>query len=235
MIALGINIDHIATVRQARKGIEPDPVHAAFIAEQHGADLITVHLREDRRHIQFRDLELLKEIVQTKINLEMAATPEMIAIAKQIKPYTVTIVPEKREEVTTEGGLIITNEVKEAMEQLKQANIEVSLFLEADVETIKLAHKYGADAVELHTGKYAADFHAGAYEEELKRLLKAAKAIKSTGMRVVAGHGLNYKNIYPLLGLEIFTEYNIGHSIVSRALFTGFAEAVSEMKRIINK
>lgn len=235
MIALGINIDHIATVRQARQGIEPDPVQGAFIAEQSGADQITVHLREDRRHIQFRDVQLLKEVVQTKLNLEMAPIPEMVTIAKQIKPHTVTLVPEKREEITTEGGLSITNEVKEVMEQLKQANIEVSLFIEADLDMIKLANKYGADAIELHTGKYASDFQAGNYEEELKRLHKAAKAIKAAGMRVVAGHGLNYKNIYPLLELDIFTEYNIGHSIISRALFTGLAEAVTEMKQIINK
>lgn len=235
MIALGVNIDHIATIRQARKGIEPDPVYGAYIAEINGADQITVHLREDRRHIQFRDVQILKETVQSKLNLEMAAIPEMVTIAKQIKPDTVTLVPEKREEVTTEGGLLITNEVKEVVAQLKEANIEVSLFIEADLDMIKLAGKCGADAVELHTGKYAEKYQEDNYEEELKRLLKGAKAIKSAGMRVVAGHGLNYKNIFPLLELDIFTEYNIGHSIISRAVFTGLAEAVSQMKNIINK
>ena len=234
MIALGVNIDHIATIRQARKGIEPDPIYGAFIAEQSGADQITVHLREDRRHIQFRDVQILKEVVQTKFNLEMAPIPEMVTIAKQIKPETVTLVPEKREEITTEGGLAITNEVKEAMEQLKAAHIEVSLFIEPDLDMIKLAAKYGADAVELHTGRYAEKFQEGNYEEEIKILYKAAKAIKSAGMRVVAGHGLNYKNIYPLLELAIFTEYNIGHSIISKAVFSGLANAVSEMKKIIN-
>lgn len=234
MIALGVNIDHIATIRQARKGIEPDPVHGSFIAEQCGADQITVHLREDRRHIQFRDLQILKEVVQTKLNLEMAPIPEMITIAKQIKPDTVTLVPEKREEITTEGGLLITNEVKEVIEQLNQAKIEVSLFIEPDVEMIKLAAKYGAGAVELHTGKYAEKFQENNYDEELKKLHKAAKAIKSAGMRVVAGHGLNYKNIYPLLELDIFTEYNIGHSIIARAVFTGLSSAVTEMKSILN-
>lgn len=235
MIALGVNIDHIATIRQARKGIEPDPVYGAYIAEINGADQITVHLREDRRHIQFRDVQILKETVQSKLNLEMAAIPEMVTIAKQIKPDTVTLVPEKREEVTTEGGLLITNEVKEVVAQLKEANIEVSLFIEADLDMIKLAGKCGADAVELHTGKYAEKYQEDNYEEELKRLIKGAKAIKSAGMRVVAGHGLNYKNIFPLLELDIFTEYNIGHSIISRAVFTGLAEAVSQMKNIINK
>lgn len=234
MIALGVNIDHIATIRQARKGIEPDPVYGAYIAEQNGADQITVHLREDRRHIQFRDVQLLKETVQTKLNLEMAPIAEMVTIAKQIKPDTVTLVPEKREEITTEGGLLITNEVKEVVAQLKEANIEVSLFIEADLDMIKLASKCGADAVELHTGKFAEKFQECNYEEELKRLHKGAKAIKSAGMRVVAGHGLNYKNIYPLLELDVFTEYNIGHSVISRSVFTGLAEAVSEMKNIIN-
>ncbi len=234
MIALGVNIDHIATVRQARRGIEPDPVHGAYIAELNGADQITVHLREDRRHIQFRDVQILRETVQTKLNLEMAPIPEMVTIAKQIKPDTVTLVPEKREEVTTEGGLLITNEVKEVVAQLKEANIEVSLFIEADLDMIKLAAKCSADAVELHTGKYAEKFQEGDYDDELKRLLKGAKAIKSAGMRVVAGHGLNYKNIYPLLELDIFTEYNIGHSIISRSIFTGLAEAVNQMKKIIN-
>ena len=234
MIALGVNIDHIATVRQARMGVEPDPVYGAFIAEQNGADQITVHLREDRRHIQYRDVQILKDTVQTKLNLEMAPIAEMITIAKQLKPDTVTLVPEKRQEITTEGGLSITNEVRDAVKELKEAGIEVSLFIEPDIELIKLAHKCGSDAVELHTGKYAEMFESDNYEEELKRLLKGAKAIKSAGMRVVAGHGLNYKNIYPLLELNIFTEYNIGHSIIARSIFSGLAESVKTMKSIIN-
>ncbi len=235
MIALGVNIDHIATIRQARMGVEPDPIYGAFIAEQNGADQITVHLREDRRHIQERDVQILRKTIQTKLNLEMAPIPEMVTIAKNLLPDTVTLVPEKRQEITTEGGLVITSEVKESVQALKEAGIEVSLFIEPDPEQIKLAAKCGADAVELHTGRYCQLFLEDRHEEELKRLMKGAKLIKSSGMRVVAGHGINYKNIYPLLELEIFTEYNIGHSIISRAVFSGLAESVKTMKNIINK
>ncbi len=236
MIALGVNIDHVATIRQARKGIEPEPIFAVQIAEQAGADQITVHLREDRRHIQYRDVKLLRELIQTKLNLEMASTVEMVAIAKEIKPDTVTFVPEKREEVTTEGGLNLEKPgLDKVIKDLKDAGIEVSLFIEPDVNMIKLGDKLGADAIEIHTGAYANAKTDREIENELQRIKKGAKTIKSCGMRCVAGHGINYKNIYPLLEMGLFEEYNIGHSIISRAVFTGLKEAVSEMKSIINQ
>ena len=234
MITLGVNIDHVATLRQARMGIEPEPVHAALIAEQAGADQITVHLREDRRHIQQRDVEILRQTIQTKLNLEMAASPEMITIAKVIKPDIVTLVPERRQELTTEGGLNITN-LQGKIEELKSAGIEVSVFIEADPDMIKLADKYQCDAVEIHTGKYANLKIPDEIDDELKRIQKACKMIRSARMRVVAGHGLNYKNITPLKDLSIIEEFNIGHSIISRAVFYGLFEAVSTMKKLINK
>ncbi|MCD4820434.1 MAG: pyridoxine 5'-phosphate synthase [Candidatus Cloacimonetes bacterium] len=234
MADLGINIDHVATIRQARMGIEPEPLYAASIAEQSGADQITVHLREDRRHIQLRDVKLLRQTIQTKLNLEMAATPEMISIAKTLKPDTVTLVPEKREELTTEGGLLLTRDMESSIKELKDAGIEVSVFIEPDLEMIKLADKIGADAVEIHTGKYANLTDANEIEEELKKIKKAAKLIKTAGMRIVAGHGLNYHNIHHLVKMEIFEEYNIGHSIIARAVFSGLAESVKLMKNLIN-
>ncbi len=234
MPELGINIDHFATLRQARMGIEPDPVHAAFIAEQSGADQITIHLREDRRHIQLRDLNLLRQTVQTRLNLEMAATDEMIVIAKTVKPDTVTLVPERREELTTEGGLNLEpDSLRGKIKELKDAGIEVSVFIEPETEMIKLADRYGADAVEMHTGRYANLTDREDIRKEIQRIEKGAKLIRTAGMRIVAGHGLNYHNIGALVDLGIIQEYNIGHSIVSRALFTGFAEAVREMKRLI--
>ncbi len=234
MADLGVNIDHIATLRQARLGIEPDPVYAAAIAEQNGADQITVHLREDRRHIQLRDLKILRQTVQTRLNLEMAPNSEMVSIAKSVSVDTVTLVPENRKELTTEGGLHLTVEYVPLIEELKEAGIEVSVFIEPDIEMIKLADKLGADAVEIHTGRYANLVLKSEIEEELKRIKKAAKLIKTAGMRIVAGHGLNYHNIKPLVDMNIFQEYNIGHSIVSRAVFTGLAEAVATMKRLIS-
>ncbi|MBN2830219.1 MAG: pyridoxine 5'-phosphate synthase [Candidatus Cloacimonetes bacterium] len=236
MIALGINIDHIATLRQARQGIEPEPVLAALLAEQAGADQITVHLREDRRHIQYRDVQLLRSIIQTKLNLEMAPTAEMVTIAKELKPDTVTLVPEKREEITTEGGLNLEKPgLDKIIAELKEAGIEVSLFIEPDVSMIKLGDRLGAQAIEIHTGAYANLKKDDEIKAELQRIQKAAKTIKSSGLRCVAGHGINYKNIYGLLQLELFEEYNIGHSIISRAVFTGIEEAVREMKRILNQ
>jgi len=234
MAELGVNIDHVATIRQARMGIEPEPVQAAAIAEQNGADQITIHLREDRRHIQDRDLRILRETIQTRLNLEMAATPEMIKIAIAIKPDTVTLVPEKREELTTEGGLLLTKEHEKQIKELKDAGIEVSVFIEPDIEMIKFASQIGVDAVEIHTGRYANLKDNNEIEIELKRIYEAAKVIKQNGMRVVAGHGLNYHNIQKLVEMDIFEEYNIGHSIISRAVFTGLAEAVYEMKLLIN-
>ena len=233
MAKLGVNIDHVATIRQARLVMEPDPVFAAAIAEQNGADQITIHLREDRRHIQNRDLKILRSTIQTKLNLEMAASEEMIAIAKNSLPDTVTLVPEKREELTTEGGLVLLEEHKEMIAELKAVNIEVSVFIEPDIEMVKFAKKIGADTVEIHTGRYANLTDSKEIEEELIRIKKAAKQVKSSGMRVVAGHGLNYHNTQALVELELFEEFNIGHSIISRAVFSGLAEAVKTMKEIV--
>lgn len=235
MAELGINVDHIATLRQARMGLEPDPLYAAMIAEQNGADQITIHLREDRRHIQLRDLKLLKSTIQTRLNLEMALTTEIIAIAKTIKPNTVTIVPERREELTTEGGLNLKiKHLDQRMKELQEVGIEVSLFIEPDIEMIRSAERLKADAVEIHTGNYANAKNINDIYQQLSKISKAAKAVKSTGMRVVAGHGLNYHNIIPLVNLKIIEEFNIGHSIISRAVFSGLAEAVSTMKKIIS-
>ncbi|MCK4654066.1 MAG: pyridoxine 5'-phosphate synthase [Candidatus Cloacimonetes bacterium] len=233
MADLGVNIDHVATLRQARLGIEPEPVQAAAVAEQNGADQITIHLREDRRHIQYRDLEILRKTVQTRLNLEMAATPEMVKIAKEIKPDTVTLVPEKREELTTEGGLKLNKDHKSVITELKKAGIEVSVFIEPDLEMIEFAKEIGADAVEIHTGRYANLKKQNEIDKELERIFQAAKLVKKSKMRVVAGHGLNYHNTHKLVEMDIFEEYNIGHSIISRAVFTGLAEAVYEMKTII--
>ncbi len=234
MAELGVNIDHVATIRQARMGIEPEPLLAAAIAEQNGADQITIHLREDRRHIQDRDLKILRETIQTRLNLEMATTKEMVKIAREIKPDTVTLVPEKREELTTEGGLLLIKEHEKQIKELKNAGIEVSVFIEPDIEMIKFASQIGVDAVEIHTGRYANLKDDNEIKTELNRIYEAAKVIKQNGMRVVAGHGLNYHNVQKLVEMDIFEEYNIGHSIISRAVFTGLAEAVYEMKLLIN-
>ncbi len=233
MTLLGVNIDHVATIREARGGIEPEPVQAAAIAEQNGADQITVHLREDRRHIQDRDLKILRETIQTKLNLEMAATVEMLKIAKTIMPDTITLVPEKREELTTEGGLQLKAEYKQYIDQIRQAGIEVSVFIEPDLKMIRFAHTLGADAVEIHTGKYANLKDKKELNLEIAKIKKAAEEIGKLGMRVVAGHGLNYHNILDLVELDLIEEYNIGHSIISRAVFTGLAEAVYTMKQLI--
>ncbi len=235
MPTLGVNIDHVATLRQARLGKEPDTLFAAAIAEQNGADQITIHLREDRRHIQLWDLKMLKKTVQTKLNLEMAAVEEIVNIACSVKPDTVTLVPEKREELTTEGGLNLKiDNIEKYIKQLKDNNIEVSVFIEPNLEMIKLADKLGADAVEIHTGRYANLTDKVEIENELLRIKKAAKLIKTSGMRLAAGHGLNYHNIIPILNLNLIEEYNIGHSIISRAVFYGLGEAVSKMKSMIN-
>ncbi len=233
MALLGVNIDHVATLRQARKGIQPEPVHAAAIAEQNGADQITIHLREDRRHIQLRDVKLLRATVQTKLNLEMAATPEMVTIAVEMRPDTVTLVPERREELTTEGGLLLSREMESMIKELQGAGIEVSVFIEPNMEIIKLASRLGVDAVEIHTGHYANLTAPAEIKEEVERIHKAAKLVHSAGMRAVAGHGLHYHNTQALVALDIFEEFNIGHSIISRAIFTGLAEAVQAMKFIV--
>ena len=233
MALLGVNIDHIATLREARKGIEPEPVYAAGIAEQNGADQITIHVREDRRHMQERDLKLLRQTIQTKLNLEMASTEEMISIACAIKPDTVTLVPEKREELTTEGGLILKEKHREVFATLKKAGIEVSVFIEPDIKMIKKAKDLGADTVEIHTGKYANFKNKIDINNEIKRINDAAILIKKLGMRAVAGHGLNYYNTQKLVDLNTFEEFNIGHSIISRAVFSGLSEAVLTMKLIV--
>lgn len=233
MALLGVNIDHIATLREARKGIEPEPVYAASIAEQNGADQITIHLREDRRHIQDLDLKLLRQTIQTKLNLEMASTKEMVRIASEIKPDTVTLVPEKREELTTEGGLNLTEEHRDVISSLKKAGIEVSVFIEPDLKMIQIAKDLGADAVEIHTGRFANLKIDSEIITEIEKIYKAAILTHKLGMRVVAGHGLNYHNTQKLVELNIIEEFNIGHSIISRAVFSGLAEAVLTMKLIV--
>ncbi len=233
MALLGVNIDHIATLREARKGIEPEPVYAASIAEQNGADQITIHLREDRRHIQDRDLKLLRQTIQTKLNLEMASTKEMVKIASEIKPDTVTLVPEKREELTTEGGLNLTEDLRNVISSLKKAGIEVSVFIEPDLEMIKIANDLGADAVEIHTGRFANLKNDDDITTEIDKINEAAILTINLGMRAVAGHGLNYHNTQRLVELGIFEEFNIGHSIISRAVFSGLADAVLTMKLIV--
>ncbi|MEL7496900.1 MAG: pyridoxine 5'-phosphate synthase [Planctomycetota bacterium] len=235
MPTLGVNIDHIATVRQARKTTEPDPVWAAAMAELGGADQITIHLRQDRRHIQDRDLRILRETVNVRLNLECACIEEMLMIACQSKPYQVCLVPEKREEVTTEGGLdVVTNlaKVKSATQQLKDSGIVVSLFVDPDAEQIDAALACGADAVELHTGTYANDFFAGNTIDSLAAIDTAARRAHDVGLHVDAGHGLTYKNVLPIVAIETIKELNIGHSIISRALFVGLQQAVREMKEL---
>ena len=236
MPTLGVNIDHIATIRQARRGVEPDPVAAAVIAELAGADGITVHLREDRRHIQERDVRLLRQTVRTRLNLEMAATPEMVAIALDVKPDYITLVPERREEITTEGGLNVKaqgDRLGKFVHQLQNAGIPVSLFIDAEAKQIEASAKTGAKFIELHTGTYA----NAKNEEELKRELKVLSdggelAIKS-GLRLNSGHGLTYWNTRAIAQIEGMEELNIGHSIISRAVLVGLDRAIREMKELI--
>lgn len=237
MRRLGVNIDHVATLRQARGGTAPDPVTAAGIAEHNGADGITVHLREDRRHIQDRDLDLLSKVVQTRINLEMAATEEMIGIAGRVKPYSVTLVPEKRQELTTEGGLDVLGNrgsLHNSVSRLHDVGILVSLFIDPDLAQMRAARQAGADAVEIHTGTYCEVFRAGNFGSELEKLRMAAAHGKNIGLKVFAGHGLDVRNIVPVLSLPEIEEFNIGHSIVARAVFVGLGQAVREMADIIH-
>ena len=236
MIALHINVDHVATVRQARQISEPDPVTAAALVELAGADGITVHLREDRRHIIDRDVRILRETIQTRMNLEMAATKEMFSIALDIHPDIVTIVPETREEVTTEGGLDIVRSsdiLHKGIAQLRDAGIRVSLFIDPDSEQIKASQKAGAEDVELHTGCYANAVNAEEMRREYERLVLAAELAHDEELKVNAGHGLNYINTQWICGLPHLRELNIGHSIVSRAIFVGIPQAVKEMREII--
>jgi len=234
---LGVNIDHVATLRQARRGREPDPAAAAVIAELSGADGITVHLREDRRHIQDRDLVVLKEVVRTRINLEMAATEEMIGVASRLAPHSATLVPEKREEVTTEGGLDVLGNrdtLHAAVSRLKQAGILVSLFIDPDLGQVRAARQVGADAVEIHTGSFCAAFATGICGEELEMVRIAATQASQIGLKTFAGHGLDLRNIVPILEIPSIEEFNIGHSIVARAVFVGLSAAVREMADLVH-
>lgn len=237
-ILLGVNIDHIATLRNARGTTYPDPVQAAFIAEQAGADGITIHLREDRRHITDRDLMLISQTVQTRLNLEMAVTEEMIEIACQTQPDFCCLVPEKRQEVTTEGGLdVVGNEEKvaDAIKRLSLAGIKVSLFIDPDHEQINAADRVGAPFIEIHTGAYADAEDEQAQEKEFVRIRDAVTYAASKGLKVNAGHGLHYHNVQRIAALPEFYELNIGHAIIGRAVFSGLAPAVEEMKRLMRE
>ena len=237
MARLSVNVDHVATIREARRITEPDPVTAAAIVELAGADGIIVHLREDRRHIKDRDLRLLKQTVKSKLNLEMASTQEMITIALEVKPDMTTLVPEKREELTTEGGLDV-NMNREVIENsvalLKGGGIVVSLFVDPDIDQIEAAHRVGADYVEIHTGTFCDAKDRIEEGKELDRILTAVKMAGELKLGVNAGHGLNYLNIKRLLGINEIEEFSIGHSIISRALFVGLDQAVREMIELIN-
>jgi len=243
MIELGVNVDHVATVRQARRTYEPDPVWAAVEAHLGGADGITVHLREDRRHIQDEDVRRLRELTHIKLNLEMAATDEMVGIAARVKPEMAMLVPEGRHEVTTEGGLDIVSQeqaLKQAVQKLSQAGIVVSVFIDADLRQVEAARRIGAAVCEIHTGPYAHAFHSkgrdaesAAVLSELQKIQAAGEAIRALGMRFNAGHALNYFNVEPVARLPGVRELHIGHAIVSRALFVGMREAVREMKGLM--
>jgi pyridoxine 5-phosphate synthase len=237
MPRLGVNIDHVATIRQARRTIEPDPVWAAALAELAGADGITLHLREDRRHIQDRDLRVLKETVQVKLNLEMAAEPSITEIAVEVHPHQATLVPERREEVTTEGGLDVVGNrerVAKCVKRLLDAGIEVSLFIDADKAQIDASQKLGAQAVELHTGRYADATTPPDQERELAQLVDAGRWALERGLLLHMGHGLTYRNVIPVARIAGVSELNIGHSIVARAVMVGFDRAVREMKALVS-
>ncbi|MBF2073564.1 MAG: pyridoxine 5'-phosphate synthase [Synechococcales cyanobacterium C42_A2020_086] len=233
MPTLGVNIDHVATIRQARRTVEPDPVAAAVLAELAGADGITVHLREDRRHIQDRDVRLLRQTVRTHLNLEMAATDEMVSMALEIRPDYVTLVPERREEVTTEGGLDVAGQserMRQVVSSLQHAGIPVSLFIDADPEQIEAAAATQAQFIELHTGRYAEARDETHRHKELEILNSGCQQAIAAGLRVNAGHGLTYWNVYPVACLPGMEELNIGHTIISRAVLVGMERAVREMK-----
>ncbi len=243
MIELGVNVDHVATVRQARRTYEPDPVWAAVEAHLGGADGITVHLREDRRHIQDEDVRRLRELTHIRLNLEMAATAEMVEIACRVKPEMAMLVPEGRHEITTEGGLDIVSQEKRliaVVARLASAGIVVSVFIDAEVAQVEAARRIGAAVCEVHTGPYAHAFHSKGRDEEssavvaeLQRIARAGEAIRSLGMRFNAGHALNYVNVEPVARLQGLRELHVGHAIVSRALFVGMREAVREMKSLM--
>jgi pyridoxine 5-phosphate synthase len=237
MIGLGVNIDHVATLRQARRTPYPSPLEAALIAERAGADAITLHLREDRRHIQDHDVEILRREIQTRMNLESAVTGEMLEIALRVKPQDVCFVPERRQELTTEGGLDVVrhfNDVKTACARCAEAGIRVSLFVDADREQIRAARDAGAPLIEIHTGRYA-ETEAEEQARELERIRAAVVLGTELGLEVNAGHGLHYHNVQAVAAIPGILELNIGHAIVAQALFVGFAEAVREMKRLMRE
>lgn len=235
-ILLGVNIDHVATLRQARGTLYPEVLHAASVVEQAGADSVTIHLREDRRHIQERDLALLTETIQTRINLEMAVTEEMIAIAEQYKPADCCLVPERREELTTEGGLDVAGQqsrITEACKQLTNAGIKVSLFIDAEPRQIEAAKAAGAPAIEIHTGHFADAKNTSQQADEFKRIAMAVEQAADLGIQVNAGHGLHYHNVQKIAAIPEVRELNIGHAIIARAVFVGLDQAVREMKDLM--
>lgn len=233
---LGVNIDHVATLRNARGGVDPDPIQAAEICEKSGATSITTHLREDRRHIKDQDVKTLKKILKTNLNLEMAVTDEMQKIALSVKPHSVCLVPEKRQEVTTEGGLDVAsrlNRITEFVQPLLDAGILVSLFIDPSKEQVYAAAKTGAQFIELHTGQYSMAFGTPDETEEFEKLREASRLAHALGLKVNAGHGLNYENVYRMKQIEDLYELNIGHSIIARSVFIGLEQAVNEMKNLI--
>jgi len=237
MAKLGVNIDHVATIREVRKATYPDPVYAALEAERGGADNITCHLREDRRHVQERDVKLLKEMIRTELNLEMAATQEMTRFALELKPETVTLVPERREELTTEGGIDLVHtgdQLPRTIMSLKEAGIAVSLFIDPEIDSVKMAHRLGANAVELHTGTYALAERKGEKERELLRILESAQFANKLKLEVHAGHGLNEQNIASLVKMGQFHSFQVGHAIVGNALIVGMERSVRQVKRLID-
>ncbi|MEZ6130181.1 MAG: pyridoxine 5'-phosphate synthase [Planctomycetaceae bacterium] len=237
MPLLGVNIDHVATVRQARRTIEPDPVHAAVLAELGGADGITVHLREDRRHIQDRDVRLLRQMLRLKLNLEMAVAPDIIDFALEVVPNQATLVPESREEVTTEGGLDVMSHrsrVQDCIDRLKTRSIDVSLFIDPDVAQVEAAAEVGADIVELHTGAYAEATDAVQVHAEFDRLMEAGQFAINRGLLLDMGHGLTYRNVQRIAAINGVRELNIGHSIISHAVMVGLERAVREMKELVS-
>lgn len=237
-VLLGVNIDHVATLRQARAGVEPEPIQAALLAEQAGADGITVHLREDRRHIVDRDLEVLKATLQTRMNLEMAATEEMLSIAERLKPEHCCLVPERADEITTEGGLdVLANfdQLKAATERLQASGIQVSIFIDTQPEQIEAAARCGAEAIEIHTGHYAKATSPAAQEEAFRLVRQGLDIGLENGLIVNAGHGLNYHNVHAIARLPGINELNIGHAIVARSVFVGLPEAVRTMRQLIDQ